>query len=178
MNFYSLQASVIAEHKQKPPIVIRAKKIRLWLLLTGVLVCNAVAAQQKITLNEKNAPLKKIFRLINKQSDWIFLYENNVLDKSVPVTISVTNADIREVLDLCLKDQPLIYIISGNNIGIKLKPRIRADAQEILEAQQTSDEDISVTGHVTDTTGTPMRRASLTAISSELESITNMASGS
>lgn len=156
MNFYSLQVSVITKHNQKPSIIIRSKKIRLWLLLAGVLICNAVTAQQKITLNEKNAPLKKIFRLINKQSDWIFLYENNVLDKSVPVTIRVTNADIREVLELCLKDQPLVYIISGNNIGIKLKPRIRADAPEVLEAQQTSDNDIFVTGRVTDTTGAPM----------------------
>jgi len=156
MNFYSLQESVITKQNQKPSIIPYTKKIRLWLLLAGVLICNAVTAQQKITLNEKNAPLKKIFRLINKQSDWIFLYEKSVLDKSVPVTISVVNADIREVLDVCMKNQPLTYIISGNNIGIKLKTRVQAASSEVLEAQQTTDEDISITGHVTDSTGAPM----------------------
>jgi hypothetical protein len=64
---------------------------------------------QKITLSENGVSLEKILKDINKQSGYTFFYKNKLLQNTPPVSISVKDADIREVLDLLLKGQALSY---------------------------------------------------------------------
>jgi hypothetical protein len=160
MNFYSLQGTVIFKLNQKATKSFLLKKMTVAvLLLAGVLAGTAATAQQ-ITLNEKNAPLKKIFQLIKKQSDYIFFYEKDILDKTAPVTISVRNAGIREVLEICLKDQPLSYIISGTSIGIKRKAIASAGGGS-APAIGVIDE-LLIIGRVADSVGTPKQGVTVT----------------
>lgn len=163
MNFYSLQVPVISERNQNFTKSFLLKKITV-LLLTCLLASSAASAQ-KITLHERNASLKKIFNLIKKQCDCIFFYEKDILDKTAPVTINVKDADIREVLDHCLKGQQLSYIISGNNIGIKRKPA-RAENLNSLPMEPTlmPDEDSLIWGRVVDTLNIPKQGVTVTSI--------------
>src|SRR5437016_874586 len=92
-------------------------KITAFLILLACLQVSAKGyAQKKVTLSEKNAPLKKIFTAIRKQTGYIIFVNESLLDKAHTVTIQITNADLEAALDLCLKNQPLTWSIIGNNI--------------------------------------------------------------
>ena len=70
---------------------------------------------------EPDVSLKKIFREIESQSGYQFLYKDKVLRKIGNVSISVTNASVQEVLDQCFKNQPLTYTILDKIIVVKAK---------------------------------------------------------
>jgi hypothetical protein len=166
MNFYSLQVPVFCKHNKKLTKIFLLKTITVSVLLFAGVFAGTAATAQQITLNEKNAPLKKIFSLIKKQGDYIFFYEKGVLDKTTPVTISVRDAGIREVLEICLKNQPLSYIISGNNIGIKRKTAGSEGAGDAAEAPAASpDEDMLIGGLVVDSVSSPKQGVTVTSIS-------------
>ncbi len=79
----------------------------------------AISYAQKITVKEKEASLEKVFDDINKQTGYIFFYEDNVLSGMPKISFDVKNTPIKDVLDICFKDQPLIYTIAGKTIGVK-----------------------------------------------------------
>lgn len=80
-------------------------------------------AAQKITVSQNNVPLAKVFSIIQQQTDFSLLYDNQLLKQTKNVSINIKNASVEEVLDYCLKDLPLTYIITGKIIVIKDKPR-------------------------------------------------------
>jgi iron complex outermembrane recepter protein len=82
---------------------------------------NANGDTKKITLSQKNVSPEKIFREITRQSGYLFLYNNQQLEKVKNVTIDVRDVSIRQVLNLCLKEQPFTYTIIKKTIVIKPK---------------------------------------------------------
>src|SRR5450631_288683 len=88
-------------------------------MLAACLQVSAGGNEQKITLSEKNVPLEKVFREITKQSGYYFLYNNQQLQKVKKVSVEVKDASVREVLDECLKEQPITYTIIEQTIVIK-----------------------------------------------------------
>ena len=79
------------------------------------------AKAQKVTLSERNATLDKIFKEIKRQTGYRFFYEDALIQQAKKVDITVTNATLEQVLDLCLKNQQLSYSIVGKTIAIKRK---------------------------------------------------------
>ncbi|MFT3701242.1 MAG: secretin and TonB N-terminal domain-containing protein [Agriterribacter sp.] len=102
-------------------------KTLLYMKLTGILLiaaCLQVHAHgyaQKITIHVKEASLQKVFKEIKKQSEYLFFYSDDVLKESSPVTLSISNATVEEVLDECFRTQPLTYAIIKNSVVIKFK---------------------------------------------------------
>lgn len=74
---------------------------------------------QNITLNVKRQRLEKVFRLIEQQSDYLFVYSTQLLQQTRRVSLHVSTDNIHEVLGLCCKDQEIIYTIRGKSIIIK-----------------------------------------------------------
>lgn len=52
-------------------------------------------AAKTITLNVQNRPIKEVLTLIERQSDYIFVYYDNILDIHRKVTLKVTNSPFR-----------------------------------------------------------------------------------
>lgn len=78
-------------------------------LLAACLQAGAHGFSQTITLSQTNAPLRTIFREVERQSGYQFFYKERLLKKAPPVTIHVSNASLEKVLDLCFKNGPLTY---------------------------------------------------------------------
>ncbi|UOE46529.1 TonB-dependent receptor [Mucilaginibacter sp. SMC90] len=113
---------------------------------------------QKITLSENGASLEKILKDINKQSGYTFFYKNKLLQNSLPISINVKDADIREVLDQLLKGQSLSYSFAEKTVVIKASDEVNgpdADKNKQLAAN------IEVKGIVVDETGKPLPGASV-----------------
>ena len=96
-------------------------KLTAFILLIGCLAVSAKGVSQKITLKEKNAPLTKVFKEIEKQTDYQFLYFDNDLQQNKKVSIDVNNANLPEVLQWCFQDQLLSYEIVDKTIVVKKK---------------------------------------------------------
>jgi TonB-dependent starch-binding outer membrane protein SusC len=89
-------------------------------LLTVCLLPLAIAAiAQKVTLTMNNAPLDSVFISIEQQTRYKFWYKSELLSNTRRVSLNVKDAHMRNVLDLCFKDQTIKYKIRGKDIFIK-----------------------------------------------------------
>ncbi|WP_276496760.1 TonB-dependent receptor [Pontibacter litorisediminis] len=112
------------------------------ILLVTCLHVHAYGYSQGISISEHNASLKKIFRSISKQSSYLFLYNDELLQKAQPVTLDLKNATLERVLTACFQGQPLTYSLVENTIVVKP-----------AEAGPQRQAEVTVTGKVTDKDG-------------------------
>ncbi len=92
---------------------------------TACLQLSAKTYSQVITLSVKNAKLETVFKEIQRQTTYSFVYTREEMDVANKVTLYVKQADLETVLDLCLRDQPLTYLIEDKFVIISLKERQR-----------------------------------------------------
>jgi len=132
---------------------VRVMKLTAFILLAGLLHVSAKSpAQGKITIKEKDASLVKIFTQINKQTGYNFLFTNEEMRNAKPVTIEVKNAALKDVLEICFKNQPFSYTVSGNIIAILSKKNQEGDNGKNLN----SGAPIDIRGKVFDENGRPV----------------------
>ena len=127
------------------------------LMLLWCFCCMKVYAQeQTVTINLKNASLKQVLNVIEKQTTFRFSYRDVMIDNRKDITISKRNASVAWVLNTVLTDRNLEYsIISSKSIVISDKPRPKAKA-ETEENQKRK-----ITGIVKDVSGEPIIGASV-----------------
>jgi TonB-dependent starch-binding outer membrane protein SusC len=123
------------------------------MLLTSFQSYSTGYAQNSVSLSEKNAPLWKVFKKIRQQTGYFFIVRDQCLDKAKPVTIVVKNADLTEVMKLCLHNQPLMYEIVEKTIIVKLKPETQSVSKHTIGG---SVQQIDVTGRVLNERGEPI----------------------
>ncbi|MBC8054881.1 MAG: STN domain-containing protein, partial [Sphingobacteriaceae bacterium] len=74
---------------------------------------------QDVSISVKNAPLTRVFDLIEKQTDYVFFFDYSLIEKSKKITFRAAKLPLRDVLDACFKDQPFGYDIVDKTIVIK-----------------------------------------------------------
>lgn len=129
-------------------------RLTVVLLIAGCLQIHAEGHAQKISLNEKNAPLQKVFKAIQKQSGFRFFYKDELLRQAGKIDINVRNASVEEVLDRCFRDIPLTYSIIEKTIIVKQK--IMPSVIEV-EAAPTAE----INGLIRDPDGKPLAGVSI-----------------
>ncbi|MDB5262379.1 MAG: TonB-dependent receptor plug, partial [Adhaeribacter sp.] len=146
--------------KNLPGGIFSVKKLLLTKIFSLLLAATCLQAQanafmQNISISEKNAPLEKVFREIGKQSGYLFLYNNELLRKAKPVTLSVKGASLEQVLEACFLGQPLTYSLVEKTIVIKPREEIK----EPTNIKAAVDTDIR--GKVEDEKGGPLPGVSI-----------------
>src|SRR5690606_37754115 len=101
--------------------IFRIMKLTTILLIAACLQVSAKGYAQKVSLNQNNISLQKVFEEIRKQTGYQFFYADEVLKEAKRVSVNVKNASIEEVLNVCFKNQPLDYTISEKTIIVKRK---------------------------------------------------------
>ena len=94
-------------------------KLTVILLLSVCLAASATGFSQKVTLNVKDSPLEKVFQKIEKQTGYYFAFTKETIRDARPVSLQVSDADLKTVLDQCLKGQQLSYVITAKVISIR-----------------------------------------------------------
>src|SRR5690242_8844235 len=126
-----------------------------------LLLCLQVSAKRTdtpITLSEKNVPLQKVFREIQKQTGYDFLCTYELLEKAGKVSVQVRNATLEQALEICLKGTDLTYLILDKTIVIK--PRVKGPNVETPAARNLPPP-IDISGKVTDDQGNALSGASV-----------------
>lgn len=102
------------------------RALRITSLLSFILIAHASAhkglAQDKVNLSFKNAPIKKVFREIHRQTGYTFAYEESVILKAKPVSVALINVPLSQALTACFKGQPFTYEIQDKIIMLRERP--------------------------------------------------------
>lgn len=131
-------------------------KLTTFLLLVTILHVSAAGYSQKVTLTAKNMPLREVFAEIITQTGVSIVYSERVLSNTAPVTFRVRDASVQEVLDLCLRNQQVVYSLEGKNFVIKkLSPPGNGPGSA------TADTLITATGTVTAAGNVPLPGATV-----------------
>jgi TonB-dependent SusC/RagA subfamily outer membrane receptor len=109
----------LKEQATKHKKLLLAMKLTSIILLSACLTASATGLTQTVTLNFKKAPLEKVLTEIKKQTGYSIFYNYRLIDKARPVTISVKNAGIDEVMKACLIDLALYYEFADRSLFIK-----------------------------------------------------------
>jgi TonB-linked SusC/RagA family outer membrane protein len=91
----------------------------------GILFCimqvSAATFAQHITFKAKNISYEKLFKAIEQQSGYTFVYDPDVLRAFANFNIEINDANITEVMDKSLANKPLNYKVIDNTIVVRLK---------------------------------------------------------
>ena len=120
------------------------------ILIATIMQVSAAGFAQKITLSEKKANLKSLFKEIRRQSQYNFLYTDAQLASTKPIDIKVSNMEIKAVLDLIFRDQPLTYTVDENTVVVSTRKQSLMD--KITEYLKSVD----LSGQVLNEAGYPM----------------------
>ncbi|WEK35505.1 MAG: SusC/RagA family TonB-linked outer membrane protein [Candidatus Pseudobacter hemicellulosilyticus] len=140
--------------------------MRLVLLLLVVATHVSVFAKaQKLSMKKQNVSLLRIIKDIRLQTGYNFLYDAQILEVAPTVCVSVTDGDIRDVLDQCIEGLPLTYVIMENNVIISLKK------EGLRHMSATGQREL--TGRITDVKGDPLQGVSVAIKGSSAGTSTN-----
>lgn len=90
-------------------------------MLLALMNVYATGISQSITITAKNEQLKSVLKKIAKQAGVYVVYEEQELNAVAPVSIQVKEAPLKQALDICFKDQPLVYDIIDKTVVVKKK---------------------------------------------------------
>lgn len=92
-------------------------------LLAACLQVAARSGGQTVTLDVKNAPVKKVFREIQRQTGLNVFVDEELIAKANKVTLHVTDMPVAQVIPLCLPQQAFQFNIVDGAIVVKEKER-------------------------------------------------------
>ncbi|MBL7737286.1 MAG: SusC/RagA family TonB-linked outer membrane protein [Chitinophagaceae bacterium] len=135
-------------------------KLTIFFLLAACLQVGASGYAQRITISLTNVSLDKIFKEIERQSEYHFFYKDRLLRQAESVSVNVRNVSVEEALDQCFKERPLTYTILDKTIVVKAKKLSAMTALSLTEAANTPL--MIIRGVVKDAQGNPLADVSVT----------------
>jgi len=146
--------------------ILRIMRIAVILLLFGLLQTqanNAWSQKTKLSVNFSNTELVNVLDQIENDTEFLFLYNEKLIDPARKVSIHVQDQGIEEVLQLLFADTDVKYSILDRKII--LSP---------IENAGTTRQQKSVSGKVTDTSGAPLPGVSVVIKGTSTGTITDI----
>ena len=141
-------------------LIVRAMRITIFLILTCVVNLYATGySQEKLTLSLKGVKLAQVFSIIQQQTNYQFLYNDEDIQNAPPVSVVINDATVPQILAVCFtKNYPLEYWIQDSTVVVLRKPSVSytAKIRTKIEIPQ-----FTITGKVTDSLGNPLMGVSV-----------------
>ena len=118
--------------------------------------------EQEIMLSMKAVYLKDVLWEIEKQTNFVFMYNEEEVDCVGKIDIEIKTSDIGKILSQCLKGTELTYVIEDSVIVIK------------PQQKRQQPKEISLSGRVTDVSGAPIPGVTVRIKELKLGNITNV----
>ncbi|TDX11240.1 SusC/RagA family TonB-linked outer membrane protein [Flavobacterium sp. S87F.05.LMB.W.Kidney.N] len=123
-------------------LLMRSVTAFIWISMCS-LYANPSLGQNKIHVRFKNTPLTEVFSTLEKQTNYVFFYNDDVLKSANTITLD-KDATIEEILNNALKSNNLTFDIIDKQVVVKRNKK-RAEQLEY-----------DLTGKVTDKKGAPL----------------------
>lgn len=129
-------------------ILLRMKLSIALLLLTFLQVSAKVHSQDRITLTEKGISWAQFFELLQKKSNYTFVYKDEVLPRQEKIDVSAVDRTVPEILENVLRNSPLTYqVLTGKLV--------------VVTARMAEAGDVRITGKVSSAAGDALAGASV-----------------
>lgn len=103
----------------------------------------------RVTINKRNATIKEILNEIEKQTDYLFIY-NDEVNANKKVSVKAKQEAVSSVLNSMLKDKDMNYSMEGNHIILSTNKKESSETRTEIIAQQQQK---IIRGRVTDANG-------------------------
>ena len=148
-------------------------KMKLLTLLICVslasFAANSYSQQAKFSIHVESKSLKDVFKQIEGQSEYIFIYSENDIDLDRKVDVNVENMSVNEILDEIFRDTYNFYEVHDRQIVVLSK----MPKEEVVQAKKNLQEH-SVQGTVTDESGDPIPGVTVVVNDANRGTITNI----
>jgi TonB-linked SusC/RagA family outer membrane protein len=141
-------ADLLKKSPDREKILRLMKMTTLLLLVICIHLSVFSRGQDKITVNLRNTAWTKALSAVEKNSDYRFVYSNDIAPVNKKVDLIVRDADLQEVMDLLLANTTLSYKVMSDKLVV-LYTKIETAFEKL------------VTGRVTDENGNPLSGASI-----------------
>ncbi len=122
----------------------------------------------RVTINKRNATIKEVINEIEKQSDYLFIY-NNKVNTNAKVSIRAKQTAVSEVLNSILKKNDIDYSMEGNHIILAAIEKTDQSEPELVTQQQKK----QLSGIVVDEQGTPIIGANIIEVGTANGTVTD-----
>ncbi len=162
----SMKKNVIDEssgHRRDLRVFLLTMKVLITLILAGTLSVSASVYSQttKIDLQLQNSTVGAILESIEKNSEFIFVYENDLVNTTIEKSISLRGAKIETILDQLFGESDIAFYIDDRQIFLYKKN----DSQQLealkSESNSVLQQNKEITGTITDNDGKPIPGASI-----------------
>ena len=160
-------------HGIPPKRSIKKIKITFTILLLFVLhitTDNIYAQEKRISVSVKNESLESVLRIIEKQTDYLFFYNSDRIDRKQKITVNKKNSALKKVLDVIADKANLAYTIKGRHII--LTRNVDKNTANGVNQKVYSEKDI--TGVVKDEMGIPVVGANVVISRTKKGTITDL----
>ena len=96
-------------------------KLTSILLLCACLQVAASGYSQTVSFTGKKVPLEKVFAAVEKQTGYVFFFDEKLLNDARPVSIEAEKVPLEQFLQRLLADQPFRYLFQNKTIVISRK---------------------------------------------------------
>ncbi|WP_111707415.1 TonB-dependent receptor [Lutibacter citreus] len=147
--------------REKPLInvVLTIMRVFIFFIIFGLgsVYANSSYSQVKININVQNVSIEDLFKEIQNKSEYIFFYEDNVINKDIRVSLKLNDAMLTEILNASFNNIGLDYTISDRQVVIKTKKTVvNLQSTSVVEQQK-----IAISGVIKDFGGIPLPGASV-----------------
>lgn len=149
----------LSKHRKK----ILVMRNTLLILLVGVfqsLASSSYSQTTKLNLEMKNATIREVLSKIEEESNFYFLYNEELIDVSGKVNISVKDESIENILSTLFGKSQIKATINDRHI--------------VLTPSTSGQKQITVTGHISDSSGLPLPGVTIVVKGTTKGTITNI----
>lgn len=129
----------------------RIMRVFLLFFILGISVCfsnNSYSQSTRLSINLKNKTVKQVFSEIEKHSEFIFFYQDDIINVDRKVTVN-TSGTIEQILSEVLSATNNSYFVSDRSIYI-----IKKDSDDVVHKDDViQQQNKTITGTITDIHG-------------------------
>lgn len=144
--------------RKKVEAIILKMKLLTILIFAGTMALSASTYSQKtkIELHLQNSSLTEILNSIEKKSEFIFIYNKNVVNSDIKKSISVKEEKIDKVLEILFRDINVSYRIDDRQVFLYKKGELKEPIPALVPIDAEQAQRKTISGKVVDNKGEPI----------------------
>lgn len=147
-------------------------KLTILLLISALVQVRASdVAAQNVSISGNGLSLRQVFSAIEKQTGYVVLYNKTLLSGTKKISLNISDAPLRNVLDIVLKDSHVKYTIADRTIVLSPKASEQPSSGDAAADMEALAFPIKVV--VTDSSGNPLAGATVSIRNSRITRVTD-----
>ena len=152
--------------------IMRATIILLFVFVFCTMAETGYSQNARVTINKKNVSLKEILNEIENQTDYLFIY-NNEVNANQNVSLKVQQESVATALSSLLKSKDVSYSMEGNHIILSTIDKALAAEKPSAVSTSIQQQKKKITGTITDETGEPIIGANVVEVGTTNGTVTD-----